>query len=81
VENVQLVFLHDWSTTCLPFKATDEARRTLTGQHQVRGLGSRTAIDWFEKQPCYYLENSAEMLDAPGEWFLSPKKGVLSYRP
>ncbi len=81
LENVELVFLHDWSITRVSVKAIDEAGRTLTVNHQIGGPGRWAVMDWFEKQPRYYLENSAEMLDAPGEWFLCPKEGVLSYRP
>ena len=81
LKHVELVFLHDWSITRVPVKAIDEASRTLTVSHQIGGPGSWAVMDWFEKQPRYYLENSAEMLDAPGEWFLCSKKGVLSYRP
>jgi hypothetical protein len=38
-------------------------------------------MDWFEKNPRYYLENSSVLLDAPGEWFLDTKTGVLTYMP
>ena len=81
VQDVELVFLHDWSITRVPLKSIDEMSRTLTVQHQVGGPGSWCRMDWFEKQPRYYLENSAAFLDAPGEWHLDCKNGVLSYRP
>lgn len=81
VQDVELVFLHDWSITRVPLKSIDEQTRTLTVQHQVGGPGSWCRMDWFEKQPRYYLENSAEFVDAPGEWHLDCKSGVLSYRP
>jgi hypothetical protein len=35
----------------------------------------------FEQHPRYYLENSAAFLDAPGEWHLDERRGVVSYRP
>ena len=78
---VELVFLHDWSITRTPVKSIDEAARTLTVPHQIGGPSRWAVIDWFEKQARYYLENSAEFLDAPGEWFLDRRTGVLSYRP
>jgi len=81
VQNVELVFLHDWSITRVPVKSIDGQNRTLTVQHQVGGPGSWTNMDWFEKQPRYYLENSSEFLDLPGEWHLDCTSGVLSYRP
>ncbi len=81
LKHVELVFLHDWSISRVPVRSIDEQTRTLTVEHQVGGPGRWTVMDWFEKQPRYYLENSADMLDAPGEWFLGTKKGVLRYRP
>ena len=38
-------------------------------------------MDWFEKQPRYYLENATEFVDSPGEWFLDRKSGVVTYCP
>ena len=29
----------------------------------------------------YYVENAAELLDAPGEWYLDRATGVLTYLP
>lgn len=81
VQQLELVFLHDWSITRVPVKSIDEQNRKLTVQHQVGGPGSWTNMDWFEKQPRYYLENSREFLDSPGEWHLDGASGVLSYCP
>ena len=36
---------------------------------------------WYEKNLRYYVENIAEGLDQPGEWYLDRKTGVLSYYP
>jgi len=79
--DVELVFLHDWSITRTPVKTIDEATRTLRVPHQIGGPSSWAVMDWFEKQPRYYLENSAEFLDAPGEWVLNRRSGRLTYRP
>ena len=81
LEHVEMVFLHDWAITRTPVLAIDEPTRTLRVPQQVGGPTSWGAMDWFEKQPRYYLENSKDMLDAPGEWFLDQETGVLSYRP
>ncbi|MHC4402890.1 MAG: right-handed parallel beta-helix repeat-containing protein [Planctomycetota bacterium] len=81
LDEVELVFLHDWSITRTPVKEIDEATRTLRVPHQIGGPSRWAVMDWFEKQPRYYLENSAKFLDAPGEWHLSRKTGVLRYRP
>ena len=77
----ELVFLHDWSITRVPVKAIDEAARTLTVQHQIGGPSRWAVMNWFEKQPRYFIENSAALLDEPGEWFLDRKTGHLSYHP
>jgi len=81
VENIELVFLHDWSITRVPLKSIDESTRTLTVQHQVGGPSRWAVMNWFEAQPRYFLENSAEFLDEPGEWFLDRTSGDLTYRP
>ncbi len=33
------------------------------------------------KQQVFYLENSYDLIDAPGEWFLDEKEHVLYYKP
>jgi hypothetical protein len=81
VENIELVFLHDWSISRVPLKSIDESTRTLTVQHQVGGPSRWAVMNWFEPHPRYYLENSAEFLDEPGEWFLDRTTGDLTYFP
>lgn len=78
---VELVFLHDWSISRVPVRTIDETTRTLTVVNKVGGPGTWTNMDWFEKQPRYFLENSREYLDAPGEWHLDTAAGVLRYHP
>jgi len=38
-------------------------------------------MDWFEKQPRYFLENAREFLDIPREWYADWKAGVVYYYP
>lgn len=78
---VELVFLHDWSISRVPVRSIDETTRTLTVVNKVGGPGTWTNMDWFEKQPRYFLENSREYLDAPGEWHVDTAAGVLRYCP
>ena len=80
LENVELVFLHDWSITRCPVKAVDEAERRLTVPHRIGGDIDFFKIDNWEPHPRYFVENSIEFLDAPGEWFLDTKEGKLFYR-
>ena len=81
LSGVELVFLHDWSISRVPIKSIDRESRTLTVRHQIGGAARWAVMDWFEKRPRYYLENSAEFLDASGEWHLDTETGVLSYKP
>ena len=81
LENLELVFLHDWSITRTPVKSIDEQTRVLIVPRQIGGPSRWAVMDWFEKQPRYFVENSAELLDAAGEWLLDPAGGVLHYVP
>ncbi len=81
LSGIELVFLHDWSITRVPVKNIDQESRTVTVQHQIGGDARWAVMDWFEKQPRYYLEDSSVFLDAPGEWFLDRKTGVFTYMP
>jgi len=78
--NVELVFLHDWSITRCPIKEIDETERRLTVPHQIGCNLDFFKIDGWEPHPRYFVENSIEFLDAPGEWFLDTKEGKLFYR-
>jgi hypothetical protein len=81
VAQVELVFLHDWSLSRIALKAIDEETRVLRTAHPVGCAARHYAMDWFEKHPRYFLENSRAYLNAPGEWYLDVKTGVLTYRP
>jgi hypothetical protein len=81
LEQVELVFLHDWSISRVPVQTIDQATRTLTVRGQIGGPSSWAVMDWFEKQPRYFLENSRQFLDAPGQWHLDQRTGLLCYMP
>jgi len=81
LKSIELVFLHDWSITRTPVASIEEATRTLSVPHKIGGPSRWAVMDWFEKQPRYFVENSIEFLDRPGEWSLNAKSGVLTYRP
>jgi hypothetical protein len=56
------------------------------GGHEQLGLVGFTApsnwpIGWWEREQRYYVENYRAALDAPGEWYLDRKTGVLHYWP
>ena len=79
IENVELVFLHDWSVTRCPVKSIDEQARRLTVPIRIGCNVPAFRIDGWEPHPRYFVENSIEFLDAPGEWFLDTKEGKLFY--
>ncbi len=80
LENIELAFLHDWSMTRCPVKEIDEQARRLTVTTRIGCSMDFFAIDGWEPHPRYFLENSLEFLDAPGEFFLDTKNGTLYYR-
>jgi hypothetical protein len=81
LEQVELVFFHDWSISRVGVKSVDVATSTLATTDNIGGAAVHYAIDHFEPHPRFILENSASYLDAPGEWFLDRLSGRLTYRP
>ena len=81
LDSLELVFLHDWSITRCPVKSIDSKARTLTVPVQVGGNTRWAVMDWFEKQPRYFVENARELFDSPGEWYLDELTGELTYMP
>ncbi len=81
LDDVELVFIHDWSISRVPVASIDEKAGVLTVKHKIGGASSWSRMDWFEQHPRYYLENAASFLDAEGEWFLDTETGTLFYKP
>jgi hypothetical protein len=81
LEGLELVFLHDWSITRTPVASIDESTRRLTVKHGVGCGSSWSVMNWFERDPRYFLENAREYVDEPGEWYLDETSGVLTYFP
>ncbi|MCL2119313.1 MAG: DUF1565 domain-containing protein, partial [Planctomycetaceae bacterium] len=79
-DQIELVFLHDWSITRTPVKSIDVEKSQLTVPNQIGAGHTFFAIDGFEPHARYFLENSIEYLDAAGEWFLDAGEGKLYYR-
>lgn len=72
--DVEVIALQKWAELRMPIVSVDAATRTavLAGQ----------CHKWIiEDQARYWVENSLDLLDAPGEWYLDKKTGVLSYKP
>ena len=80
LDKVELVFLHDWSISRVPVKSIDVDKSQLTVPVKIGAGHNFFAINGFEPHARYFLENSIEYLDAPGEWFLDTDEGKLYYR-
>ncbi len=79
--NLELLFLHDWSTSRVRVSSIDHDSNVLTVADPIGCQAPHYRIDHFEKHPRYRLENDPALLDAPGEWHLDETSGQLTYRP
>jgi len=81
LKNLELVLLHDWSITRIGVKAINWKKNHLIA---VDTIGARlpffTLTNW-EKQPRYYLENTREFCDSPGEWYGDFEERKIYYHP
>ncbi|HEY9508579.1 MAG TPA: right-handed parallel beta-helix repeat-containing protein [Verrucomicrobiae bacterium] len=71
--NAEVVVMDRWVESRLPITGIDEARR-------VVHFGKRSVFS-LEPGDRYFIENTFEALDAPGEWYLDPVNGKLFYAP
>jgi len=71
-DDLEVVVLQYWTEARLHIAALDEATRTVT----FTG-GSWRPLTW---STGYYVENVAEALGRPGEWYLDRPSGVLRYK-
>ncbi len=78
LSDVEAVVLGNWETTRKRFDKVDPA----AGVAQMAGPHAKPH-DAIAAKPgrWFYLENAAEFLDAPGEWYLDRSSGIVSYRP
>ena len=72
--DAEVVALLAWAEIRMPIVKVDEAAHaaTLTGNPRPSNR---------ETDARYWIENTPEGVDSPGEWYLDRKTGVLSYRP
>ena len=77
-EEVELIFLYDWSIARIGVKEIDSKKNKLTA---VDSIGVKNSayyrLDRWEKHPRYFLENAIEFLDADNEWFYDLKKSKV----
>jgi hypothetical protein len=70
--NVEIIGLQKWVDFRQPIAEIDESTRTVS-------LPGFIAPHTKEANSRYYVENTPDALDSPGEWFLDRKTGVLNY--
>jgi parallel beta-helix repeat protein len=72
--DVEVVLLQYWEDTRSPILSVDSATNTVT----LAGTAYPYAS---EPNARYWVENTLDALDAPGEWYLDRSSGTLSYIP
>ncbi|MBM3890139.1 MAG: right-handed parallel beta-helix repeat-containing protein, partial [Verrucomicrobia bacterium] len=78
LQDVNLVLMHSWENSIHHIKSVDTASNMV---ELAAPLKEWWTIGYWEREARYYIENVAEGLDAPGEWYLDRQNGVLSYYP
>lgn len=76
LDDARVIVYHSWATSIHRIAALDEANGIVT----FTGTARWPFGQWDANQR-YYVENVREALDAPGEWYLDRKAGVLYYMP
>jgi hypothetical protein len=76
LDDVEVVALHLWVGVHLAVDSVNEKEHVVT----FAARSSRRLSDGASAAR-YYVENAFELLDAPGEWYLNRKTGVLYYWP
>lgn len=74
ISDVNLYIYHSWTASVHWLKSVDLEKNKVTFANPSSYLGK-----WGEKNARFYLESCAEGFDAPGEWYLNRKTGVLKY--
>jgi len=81
IEGLELILLHDWSVTRIPVKSIDWKTKQLSTIDSIGAQLPFFTLTHWEDHPRYYLENSREFCDHPGEWYADFKQGKIYYHP
>ena len=78
LDEVEVVALHSWSASRLRLESIDLDARTV----RFTAVPTFRIGSWYkdERNP-YYIENIGEDLREPGQWYLDPPSGLLTYLP
>jgi len=77
MDDVELIAFNAWDELRFHIAKLDPETRIVT----FTGSNNWPWGAWGQSSKRYYVENVREALDAPGEWYLDRKTGVLSYLP
>lgn len=72
-QDVEVIALQNWAEFRMPIREVNNQLHTVT-------LAGRRQ-DFAEANARYWVENTLEALDAPGEWYLDRRTGRLYYYP
>ena len=73
-EGVRIALFHNWVNSYNRVKSVDAEKRRIEFKRPA-------GIFFLGPEVRYYVENSLEALDAPGEWYADRAKGLLYYYP
>jgi len=76
LNEIEVVVYHSWETSRLRVESVDEAN----GLVYFTGKAWWPFLSWGTGQR-YYVENAPDALDAPGEWYLDRRAGLVRYLP
>ncbi len=72
--DVEVIALLAWAELRMPIASVDQ-------ENKIATLAGNPRPSNKERNARYYVENSPDLLDTPGEWYLNEKTGALSYWP
>ena len=77
LSEIEVCIIHSWNLSRIPIAAVDPRQKlvTLAGTTWHSSLNDITPKNW------YRLENVAEALSEPGEWYLDEAAGTVTYIP
>jgi len=77
LKDIEMVLMRVWNISIFRLASVDEKTRTV---RLATGVKEASMRRW-RGDKRYYLENALRFLDAPGEWFLDRKRGLLYLKP
>lgn len=80
LNEIELVFLHDWSIARAKIEKVDTIKNHVKTAKDIALDTWWLGLGRLPDEP-YFVENSIEFVDTPGEWFLDKKSGQLTYFP